>query len=158
MSGFSHLPYRAGVGIMLFNSEGHVFVAKRIDTTSEAWQMPQGGVDVGETPRQAAMRELGEEIGTHKASIIAESKEDYYYDLPDHLVPIIWKGQYRGQRQTWFALRFDGTDADINIATVHPEFNEWKWVNIETLPDIIVPFKRDLYAALVEEFRHLATG
>jgi len=157
MGSFAHLPYRIGVGIMLFNHEGLVFVAKRIDSTSEAWQMPQGGVDAGEQPREAAMRELGEEIGTHKASIIAESKEDYYYDLPDDLVPIIWKGQYRGQRQTWFALRFDGTDADINIATEHPEFNEWKWVPIETLPHIIVPFKRDLYAALVEEFRHLAT-
>jgi putative (di)nucleoside polyphosphate hydrolase len=158
MGRFAHLPYRVGVGIMLFNRDGLVFVAKRIDSTSEAWQMPQGGVDDGELPRAAAMRELGEEIGTHKASIIAESKEDYYYDLPDHLVPIIWKGQYRGQRQTWFALRFNGTDADINIATEHPEFNEWKWVPIETLPHIIVPFKRDLYAALVEEFRHLATG
>ena len=157
MGRFAHLPYRVGVGIMLFNRDGLVFVAKRIDSTSEAWQMPQGGVDDGELPRAAAMRELGEEIGTHKASIIAESKEDYYYDLPDDLVPIIWKGQYRGQRQTWFALRFDGTDADINIATEHPEFNEWKWVPIETLPHIIVPFKRDLYAALVEEFRHLTT-
>ena len=158
MSNFTHLPYRRGVGMMLFNREGGIFVAKRIDTTSEAWQMPQGGVDEGEPPRAAAMRELYEEIGTNKATIIAESKEDYYYDLPDHLVPIIWKGKYRGQRQTWFALRFDGNDAAINIATEHPEFNEWKWADIETLPDLIVPFKRDLYAALVQEFGHLATS
>jgi len=158
MSGFSHLPYRAGVGMMLFNAAGAVFVAKRIDTTSEAWQMPQGGVDAGEPPRAAAIRELREEIGTDNATIIAQSKADYFYDLPDHLVPIIWKGKYRGQRQTWFALRFEGVDADINIATDHPEFLEWKWVAIDTLPDLIVPFKRDLYAALVSEFRHLATA
>jgi len=156
MSSFAHLPYRAGVGMMLLNREGRVFVAKRIDTTSEAWQMPQGGVDEGESALDACLRELSEEIGTNKATIIAQSKADYYYDLPDHLVPIIWKGKYRGQRQTWFALRFDGTDADINIATEHPEFNEWKWAEIQTLPDLIVPFKRDLYAALVEEFGHLA--
>jgi putative (di)nucleoside polyphosphate hydrolase len=156
MPDFSHLPYRSGVGMMLFNRAGQVFVAKRIDTTSEAWQMPQGGVDEGESALDACLRELQEEIGTNKATIVAQGKADFYYDLPDHLVPIIWKGKYRGQRQTWFALRFDGTDADINIATEHPEFLEWKWVNIETLPDLIVPFKRALYAALVNEFRHLA--
>ena len=157
MSSFTHLPYRAGVGMMLLNRDGRVFVAKRIDTTSEAWQMPQGGVDDGESARDACIRELQEEIGTDKATIIAQSADDYCYDLPDHLVPILWKGNYRGQRQRWFALRFDGTDADINIATAQPEFNEWKWVDMPSLPDLIVPFKRDLYAALMEEFQHLAT-
>ncbi len=156
MSAFAHLPYRRGVGMMLFNARGEVFVAKRIDTISDAWQMPQGGIDAGEDPRTACMRELHEEIGTDHATILAESAEWYAYDLPDHLVPKIWKGQYRGQEQKWFALRFDGADSSINIETEHPEFCEWKWVPIDSLPDLIVPFKRDLYAALVKEFRHLA--
>ncbi len=156
MGAFDHLPYRLGVGIMLLNTRGEVFVAKRIDMTSEAWQMPQGGIDEGELPRAAAMRELLEEIGTNRATIIAESKDWYAYDLPDHLVPIIWKGQYRGQKQKWYAMRFAGTDADINIHDVeHPEFNEWKWIEMHELPDVIVPFKRELYQALVDEFESL---
>lgn len=158
MGAFSHLPYRSGVGMMVFNQAGHVFIARRIDSTAEAWQMPQGGIDEGEEPRPAALRELKEEIGTDKAEIIAESRAWLTYDLPDELVPIIWKGKYRGQKQKWFALRFTGTDADIDIATEHPEFLDWKWAPIETLPEVIVPFKRDLYAALVAEFRHLATS
>ena len=149
----SQLPYRPGVGIMLLNAANEVFVAKRIDMTSEAWQMPQGGIDEGEDPRTTALRELEEEIGTCKASIIAESREWLVYDLPEHLVPIIWHGRFRGQRQKWFLMRFEGTDADINIATEHPEFSEWKWVAMETLPDVIVPFKRQLYVDIVEEFR-----
>lgn len=149
----SQLPYRPGVGIMLLNAANEVFVAKRIDMTSEAWQMPQGGIDDGEDPRATALRELEEEIGTRKASIITESREWLVYDLPEHLVPIIWHGRFRGQRQKWFLMRFEGTDADINIATEHPEFSEWKWVPMETLPDVIVPFKRQLYVDIVEEFR-----
>lgn len=149
----SKLPYRPGVGIMLLNADNKVFVAKRIDMKAEAWQMPQGGVDEGESPEEAAMRELGEETGTHKAKIIARSKSAYKYDLPEHLVPIIWGGKYRGQKQHWFVMRFTGKDKDINIETEHPEFSEWKWVKGHTLPDVIVPFKRDLYAALVEEFK-----
>jgi putative (di)nucleoside polyphosphate hydrolase len=149
------LPYRKGVGIMLLNAEGLVFVAKRIDMTSEAWQMPQGGIDKGEQPRDAAFRELKEEIGTNRATILAESKDWLRYDLPDELVPIIWKGQYRGQEQMWYAMRLNGDESDINIAGENPEFSEWKWVPIETLPDLIVPFKRELYAALVAEFCHL---
>jgi putative (di)nucleoside polyphosphate hydrolase len=148
----NHLPYRPGVGIMLINRDGRVFVAKRIDTISEAWQMPQGGIDDGEDPRTAALRELEEEIGTNRAEIIAESADWYSYDLPDEIIPKIWGGKYRGQKQKWFALRFTGSDADINIQTAHPEFCEWKWVPMHELPNLIVPFKRELYAALVAEF------
>ncbi|NBX02927.1 MAG: RNA pyrophosphohydrolase [Alphaproteobacteria bacterium] len=146
------LPYRPGVGIMLINKSGQVFVARRIDSTSEAWQMPQGGIDEGEEPAIAALRELAEETGTSKATIIGESAKWYDYDLPDHLVPRLWGGKYRGQRQKWFAMSFDGVDGDINIATEHPEFCEWKWIPMQELPNIIVPFKRSLYQALVHEF------
>lgn len=149
----SILPYRLGVGIMLINAAGQVFVAKRIDMTSEAWQMPQGGIDEGETPEQAAWRELKEEIGTKNAQLLAESEKWHDYDLPQELVANIWGGRYRGQRQKWFAMRFTGNDKDINIVTEHPEFSEWKWVKARTLPDIIVPFKRGLYNDLVREFR-----
>lgn len=152
MGAFEHLPYRRGVGIMLLNDAGKVFVAKRIDMTSEAWQMPQGGIDDGEEPRTAALRELKEEIGTDKAEIIAESQDWLRYDLPDALVPKIWKGRYRGQKQYWYVMRFTGNDRDIDIATDHPEFSEWRWAEMHTLPDIIVPFKKDLYAELVRRF------
>lgn len=155
-SAYAHLPYRLGVGMMLFNRMGQVFIARRIDNIAEAWQMPQGGIDDGEDPRVAAMRELAEEIGTDKATILAESADWYYYDLPDALVPKIWGGKYRGQKQKWYAMRFEAEDAAINIATDHPEFSEWKWAKVETLPNVIVPFKRELYAALVKEFGHWA--
>lgn len=147
------LPYRLGVGVMLLNPQGRVFVARRIDTVSEAWQMPQGGIDEGEEPLACARRELKEEIGTNKAELLAECKEWLAYDLPDEVIPKIWGGNYRGQKQKWFAMRFTGDDSDINIATEHPEFCEWKWIEMSRLPDIIVPFKRALYARLVEEFR-----
>lgn len=159
MSAFTHLPYRPGVGMMLLNAKDEVFVAKRIDMTSEAWQMPQGGIDAGEDARTACLRELKEETGTDKATIVAEAAQPYRYDLPDELVPIVWKGRYRGQEQHWFALRFTGTDTDINIHDVeHPEFFEWKWVAMQELPEIIVPFKRSLYAALVKEFSALISA
>lgn len=147
------LPYRNGVGVMLLNRDAQVFVARRIDTTSEAWQMPQGGMDPGETPLQAALRELKEEIGTDNAELIRESADWYTYDLPDDLIGKLWGGKYRGQRQKWFAMRFLGQDADVNLLTHHPEFCEWKWIDMRMLPDIIVPFKRNLYKALVDEFR-----
>ncbi len=159
MSLYNHLPYRDGVGIMLLNTKGDVFVAKRLDTLAEAWQMPQGGIDAGEPPRAAALRELTEETGVpaDNVTILAESKEWHRYDLPDDLIPIIWKGQYRGQQQKWFVLRLDGDDSLIDItAHEHPEFSEWKWIKMHELPEVIVPFKRELYAALVAEFRHLA--
>jgi putative (di)nucleoside polyphosphate hydrolase len=150
-----NLPYRAGVGIMLINKNGKVFVAKRIDTKAEAWQMPQGGIDDGEDAKTAALREMLEEIGTNKAEIIGESDGWYSYDLPDNLIPTIWGGKFRGQRQKWFALRFLGDDTDINIETDHPEFCEWQWAEPNTLPDLIVPFKRKLYENLVAEFSPL---
>ena len=158
MGAFDHLPYRRGVGIMLLNASGEVFVAKRIDTIAEAWQMPQGGIDVGEQPQEAALRELSEETGVAqtRVTILAESNDWLTYDLPDDLVPIIWKGQYRGQEQKWFAMRLDGDDALINIHDGdHPEFSEWKWIPMRELPEVIVPFKRHLYAALVAEFEGL---
>ena len=119
--------------------------------------MPQGGIDPGEDPRAAALRELREEagIGEEHAQIIAESVEEHFYDLPGELIGKLWRGKYRGQRQRWFLARFSGSDEDINIATDHPEFCEWRWAEIDELPSLIVPFKRPLYRALVDEFRHL---
>lgn len=151
MTAYAHLPYRPGVGVMLFNARGQVFVARRIDTTAEAWQMPQGGIDTGEDPEQAAYRELEEETGIppSRVTLIGRAPQMLRYDLPDALVPIIWKGQYRGQEQWWFAMRLVGDDSAINIATEHPEFSEWKWAEVADLPDVIVPFKRDLYVQIV---------
>ena len=146
------LPYRKGVGIVLINKDKLVFVAKRIDSTAEAWQMPQGGIDEGEAPNKAAMRELKEETGTDKASILVESSHWLNYDLPPSLIPKIWGGRYRGQEQKWFLMEFEGSDSDINIHTEHPEFSEWKWVPAPTLPDIIVPFKKQLYEDIVKLF------
>jgi putative (di)nucleoside polyphosphate hydrolase len=150
------LPYRRGVGIMLLNALGDVFVAQRIDMPSDAWQMPQGGIDEGEIPEAAAWREMQEETGTRAATLLAESRGWYRYDLPAELVPRLWKGRYRGQEQKWFAFRFTGTDGDIAIDSDHAEFSAWKWTPVATLPQLIVPFKRQLYAELVSEFGHLA--
>ena len=150
------LPYRPCVGVMLLNREGLVFVGRRIEQTVEGWQMPQGGIDEGETPAEAGMRELEEEIGTNKAEILREHPEWLAYDLPQHLLGIGLHGRYRGQRQKWLAMRFSGTDSDINVATSHPEFAEWKWLAMEALPRLIVPFKRDTYAKVIEAFRDLA--
>jgi putative (di)nucleoside polyphosphate hydrolase len=143
---------------MLLDRDGRVFVGQRNDTPGGHWQMPQGGIDEGETPRQAAQRELEEEVGTAKAEIIAEGREWHSYDLPADLIPKVWRGRYRGQKQKWFVLRFLGQDGDIDVATQNPEFTAWKWVEIEQLPTLIIPFKRPIYQRLVEEFRHLADG
>ncbi|MDR3441102.1 RNA pyrophosphohydrolase [Telmatospirillum sp.] len=150
------LPYRSGVGLMLFNPQGLVFTAKRIDTAENAWQMPQGGIDDGETPVEAALREMKEEIGTNQAEILGESAGWFHYDLPAELVGKVWKGRYRGQRQKWFALRYTGRDCDIDIRTEHPEFNDWRWTRFDQLIELIVPFKRDLYRAVIGEFTTIA--
>jgi putative (di)nucleoside polyphosphate hydrolase len=152
----SNLPYRPCVGLMLLNRQGQVFVGKRIDQTVEGWQMPQGGIDAGEEPRTAALRELKEETGTAKAEIIGEMDDWVTYDLPQHLIGIAFHGRYRGQRQKWFALRFLGEDRDIDLLSHEPEFAEWKWVDMDHLSDLIVPFKRDTYAAVIAAFRGLA--
>jgi putative (di)nucleoside polyphosphate hydrolase len=149
------LPYRRGVGIMLLNALGEALVAQRLDMPSAAWQMPQGGIDKGETPVEAAWREMHEEIGTDKAKLLAESRGWHHYDLPADLIPRLWGGRFRGQEQKWFAFRFTGVDGDIDIATKNPEFSAWKWAALPQLPDLIVPFKRQLYSDLVAEFGHL---
>ncbi len=147
--------YRRGVGIMLLNRDGLVFVGRRIDRKEEAWQMPQGGVDRGETPRDAAFRELKEEVGTDRAEIVAESAHWLRYELPDALRGRLWRGRYVGQRQKWFAMRFQGCDGDVDLGTHHPEFNAWRWVPHDRLDTLIVPFKRQLYRDVVAEFAHL---
>ncbi len=150
------LPYRPGVGMMILNPAGLVFVGRRIDQTAEAWQMPQGGVDPGEAPREAALREMTEEIGTNKAEIVAESRGWLRYTLPIELVPKVWGGRYRGQEQKWFVLRFLGKDRDIDIATHHPEFGAWRWIPRDQLLALIVPFKRGLYRQVLAEFADIA--
>ena len=147
-------PYREGVGIALLNRDDLVFVGQRIDQTAEAWQMPQGGIDPGEDPLKAALREMEEEIGVpaRLAEVIAESRGWLSYELPPELRDIVWKGRYRGQLQKWYLARFLGQDSDINIQTAHPEFKEWRWLRFRQLPDLIVPFKRPIYQQIVAEF------
>lgn len=153
------LPYRPCVGVMLINADGHVFVGQRNDRDVDAWQMPQGGVDKGEAPQDAALRELWEETGVTAdlVEVIAETDGWLPYDLPHDIVPRIWKGRYRGQEQKWFLLRFNGTDDQVNIQTEHPEFTEWRWLPVDQLVDNIVPFKRDVYAKVVAAFEQQAT-
>jgi putative (di)nucleoside polyphosphate hydrolase len=158
MTDIEALPYRPCAGIMLANREGKIFVGQRIDSISNiAWQMPQGGIDEGEEPEEAALRELGEETGISRdlVDVIARSADEYFYDLPDELIGQLWKGQWRGQRQWWFLLRFKGDDGDVNIATDTQEFSEWKWVEPAELPGLIVPFKKRIYEGLLAEFAEL---
>ncbi|MEP3226393.1 MAG: RNA pyrophosphohydrolase [Parasphingorhabdus sp.] len=161
MTDYSALPYRPCAGIMLANTKGQVFVGQRLDAKDsdfpDAWQMPQGGIDKGEDSEAAALRELWEETGiaSKHVDIIARSQDEHYYDLPSELLGKIWKGKYRGQRQFWFLMRFTGDDKHVNIATDHAEFSAWKWADPSSLPDMIVPFKRDLYRAILTEFAPL---
>jgi putative (di)nucleoside polyphosphate hydrolase len=140
---------------MLLNSDGLAFVGHRIRMPEglAKWQMPQGGIDASEAPRQAALRELREEIGTDRADILAESRGWFHHDVPDEIAREMMGGRYRGNRQKWFAMRFTGTDADINLATEHPEFDAWKWVSLQRLPELVVPFMRRLYLDVLAEFR-----
>jgi len=155
----SDLPYRPCVGVMLVNGGGKVFVGKRIDNKEgDAWQMPQGGMDDGEDILSAGLRELGEETGVSEANatLIARAKEELLYDLPDELAGTLWGGKYRGQRQFWLLMRFTGADEQIDLEAHNPpEFCEWKWVDPELLPELIVPFKKRVYRAVLEEFRAL---
>lgn len=143
----SDLPYRPCAGVMLVNREGKVFVGQRLDSTMEAWQMPQGGIDKGEDAETAARRELGEETGIapQHVELVAEAPGEFVYDLPNELIGQVWGGKYRGQTQRWFLFRFTGEDTDVNIATRHPEFSQWRWIDPAELPNVIVPFKRQLY-------------
>lgn len=156
---FAGLPYRPCVGLMLVNAHGQVFVGRRIDERAgEAWQMPQGGIDEGEELVPAAMRELHEETGLtpEHVTVLAQSREEHFYDLPAELLGKLWGGKYRGQRQAWLLLRFTGQDDDVVLDAHDPaEFCEWKWVEPDQLPDLIVPFKRRVYRQVVEEFRAL---
>ena len=149
---YEQRPYRPCVGIFLLNNDGLVFAGRRIDSRAEAWQMPQGGIDAGESPLQACMREMREEIGTNTAELISQHDDWLYYDIPLPLADRLWQGRYKGQKQKWMALRFTGDDSDINIATEEPEFCEWKWLSPHDLVDLAVPFKRDVYQSVLAAF------
>ena len=149
------LPYRPCAGLMILNRDGRVFVGQRKDTSVEAWQMPQGGIDPGEDAETAALRELGEETGivADRVELIAIAAKELTYDLPPELVGKVWKGRWRGQRQRWFLYRFLGDDSEIDIATEHEEFIAWRWIEPAELPSLIVPFKKALYEEILILFR-----
>jgi putative (di)nucleoside polyphosphate hydrolase len=149
------LPFRQGGGMMIINKSHRIFVGKRIDSKTNGWQMPQGGINLGETPSAAALREMAEEIGSNQGKIIAESKKWYSYRLPPFLVHKLWEGKYCGQRQKWFLIRFTGQDSDINVKTKHPEFDSWQWVEVHELLENIIPFKYKLYSKIIAEFKEL---
>ena len=159
MRDYSKLPYRPCVGVMLVNAKGMAFVGRRIDNREgDFWQMPQGGIDEGEDLHAAALRELAEETGVGEdcVTVLAQTREELFYDLPDELLGRLWKGRFRGQRQHWLLARFKGEDSDIKLdAHDPPEFCDWKWIAPETLPDLIVPFKKRVYRSVLEEFREL---
>ena len=149
------LPFRIGVGIIVLNNKNQVFVGKRKDNPGNNWQMPQGGIDEGEDFISAMKRELMEETSIKNIKILKELEHLYQYDLPKNLVGIIWKGKFRGQKQKWFITRFLGKDTEINLNTKHPEFIEWKWIEPEKLPKLIVYFKKEIYLSLVKEIKLL---
>ena len=152
-----NLPYRPCAGIMLFNKQGRVLVGQRLDTYSNAWQLPQGGINEGEEPQTAALRELEEEIGTANAEIIGEIEHWLSYELPPELLGQMWKGRFQGQTQKWFAMRFLGDDIEIDPTGVkNPEFSSWKWSRIEEIREMAVPFKRAVYGKVVSEFTRFA--
>lgn len=144
--------YRRCVGVMLFNRDGHVLVGQRLDRMVEAWQMPQGGVDDGEAPDAAVLREMREEIGTDNAKIITGTADWLAYDLPKDLQGKLWKGKYRGQIQKWYLMKFLGSDSDIDINTEHPEFRNWRWCPVDELVALAVPFKRGIYSEVIRRF------
>ena len=152
----SKLEYRENVGMVIINAEGHIFAGKRLDNNTDAWQMPQGGIDEGEAPEAAAYRELSEETGIYhsKARLLGKTKDWLSYDIPVDLIPKLWGGRYRGQRQKWFAFEFLGKDSDININTEEPEFSEWAWKSKDNLLSSIVPFKLDVYQRVFLELGH----
>ena len=149
-------PFRPCVGIVLLNGQGQVFVGARNDIPGDHWQMPQGGIDEGEEPRDAAFREMEEEIGTRNAEIVAEHPDWVHYRLPPKLAQTAWKGRYQGQMQRWFAFRFLGGDDEINIATKHPEFRDWKWVDIQNIAAQTIEFKRNAYEEIRDAFHEVA--
>ena len=151
----SNLPLRSGVGIVVLNKENKVFVAKRIDNPKNFWQMPQGGVDEGEDFLKAAYRELEEETSIKNVKLIKELDGTITYELPDRLLGLIWKGKYRGQKQKWFLMRFVGIDNEINIKTKHPEFLEWKWVDLDKIADLVVDFKLHVYKEVKDKVKKI---
>ena len=151
----SELPLRSGVGIVVLNKQNKVFVAKRIDNPKNFWQMPQGGVDEGENFLNAAYRELEEETSIKKVNLIQELEGTITYELPDRLLGIIWKGKYRGQKQKWFLMRFNGEDDEINIKTKNPEFLDWKWIDIDQLTEVVVDFKLHVYKEVKEKVKKI---
>ena len=151
----SELPLRSGVGIVLLNNSNKVFVAKRIDNPKNFWQMPQGGVDEGEDFLKAAYRELEEETSIKNVELIKELEGSITYELPDRLLGIIWRGKYRGQKQKWFIVKFIGNESEINLNTNKPEFIEWKWIDFQELPNVIVDFKKHIYEKILIELKKL---
>ena len=152
---YSNLPLRSGVGVVVLNKENKVFVAKRIDNPKDFWQMPQGGIDAGEDFLKAAYRELEEETSIKSVELIKELDGMITYELPDRLLGIIWKGRYRGQKQKWFLMRFNGDDKEININTHHPEFLDWKWIELDQITQVVVDFKLHVYKELQEKVRKI---
>ena len=149
------LPFRNGVGIAVLNKENKIFVAKRIDNSKNFWQMPQGGVDSGEDYLSAAYRELKEETSIENVELIQEFEGTLTYDLPEHLLGVIWKGKYKGQKQKWFLMRYLGDNSDINIQTEKPEFLDWKWIDLDLITEVVVDFKLHIYKQLKEKIKKI---